>query len=135
MKLRGARGSRYRFFIIWIKKRADIEVRIKYKTENCNDLYLKLSGISECREVTSVDTFRLSAANTWRVARRSVDIASPLLLGVALEAQGEKPRKKDFPVDPLGSADNSFKPGEYSKIWIDSLDILIDGKYAVEPHH
>ena len=115
------------------KKRADIEVRIKYKTENCNDLYLKLSGISECREVTSVDTFRLSAANTWRVARRSVDIASPLLLGVALEAQGEKPRKKDFPVDPLGSADNSFKPGEYSKIWIDSLDILIDGKYAVEP--
>lgn len=52
---------------------------------------------------------------------------------MALEAQGEKPRKKDFPVDPLGSADNSFKPGEYSKIWIDSLDILIDGKYAVEP--
>ncbi|MCS2669132.1 hypothetical protein NXY34_12680 [Bacteroides fragilis] len=71
-------------------------MRIKYKTENCNDLYLKLSGISECREVTSVDTFRLSAANTWRVARRSVDIASPLLLGVALEAQGEKPRKKGF---------------------------------------
>lgn len=81
MKLRGARGSRYRFFIIWIKKRADIEVRIKYKTENCNDLYLKLSGISECREVTSVDTFRLSAANTWRVARRSVDIASSSVAG------------------------------------------------------
>ncbi|EXZ86732.1 hypothetical protein M069_5079, partial [Bacteroides fragilis str. B1 (UDC16-1)] len=49
-----------------------------------------------------------------------MDIASPLLLRVALEAQGEKPRKKDFPVDPKGSADNSFKPGEYSKIWIDS---------------
>lgn len=97
MKLRDARGSRYRFFIIWIKKSGpDIEVRIKYKTENCNDLYLKLSGISECREVTSVDTFRLSVANTWRVARRSVDIASPLLLGVALEAQGEKPGKRIF---------------------------------------
>ena len=107
-------------------------MRIKYKTENCNDLCLKLSGIGECGEVISADTFRLSAAEAWTVARRSVDMASPLLLGVALEARGEKPGKKDFPADPLGWENNSFKPGEYSKIWIDSLDILIDGKYAVE---
>lgn len=43
------------------KKRAGVEVRIKYKTENCNDLCLKLSGIGECGEVISADTFRLSA--------------------------------------------------------------------------
>ena len=56
--------------------------------------------IGECEEVISADTFRLSAAEAWTVARRSVDMASPLLLGVALEARGEKPGKKDFPADP-----------------------------------
>lgn len=110
---KGSVGFTVPVFYRMDKKRAGVEVRIKYKTENCNDLCLKLSGIGECGEVISADTFRLSAAEAWTVARRSVDMASPLLLGVALEARGEK-------------------PGKYSKIWIDSLDILIDGKYAVE---
>lgn len=35
-------------------------------------------------------------------------------------------------VDFLGLVDNFFKFGEYFKIWIDFLDILIDGKYVVE---
>ena len=98
---KGSVGFTVPVFYRMDKKRAGVEVRIKYKTENCNDLCLKLSGIGECGEVISADTFRLSAAEAWTVARRSVDMASPLLLGVALEARGEKPGQKDFRADPV----------------------------------
>ena len=67
---KGSVGFTVPVFYRMDKKRAGVEVRIKYKTENCNDLCLKLSGIGECGEVISADTFRLSAAEAWTVARR-----------------------------------------------------------------
>lgn len=73
------------FYYMDKKKWVDIEVRIKYKIENCNDLYLKLSGISECREVIFVDMFWLFVVNIWRVVCWSVDIVFFLLLGVVFE--------------------------------------------------
>lgn len=115
------------------KKQATVEVRMKYKMENCHEMSLQLKAIGECGKVTSVDTLQIPMSEEWTVFSQSIKMATSTLLGLILEARGEeKPKEVNLWVDSLSFSANQERVIKYSKIWIDNLDILIDGKHTDE---
>ncbi|MDD2283959.1 MAG: erythromycin esterase family protein [Paludibacter sp.] len=87
---------------------SEISIKINYKTQDCSELYLKLIGIGECEKIISIDTLGLSLNEEWTSVEQSVHLKETLFLKLSIEASGDK----------LHNA----------KIWVNTLDILIDGK-------
>lgn len=115
------------------KEQVTVEVRMKYKMENCHEMSLQLKAIGECGKVTSVDTLQIPMSGEWTVFNKSIKMATSPLLGLILEAKGEeKPKEVNLWVDSLSFSANQERVVKYSKIWIDNLDILIDGKHTDE---
>lgn len=85
-----------------------VQVRVRYKTENCKELYLKLASIGECEKITRIDTLYLPVGVGWQTVDRLAVADHPKLLNLSIEATGEK--------------------GHRGKVWMEELDLRVDGK-------
>jgi len=88
--------------------RQEVTIKINYKIENGSELYLKLITISDCEKIKTMDTLHLSLNEEWTTERLSVDLKKAAFLNLSVEAKG--------------STKNN------AKIWINDLDVFINGK-------
>lgn len=85
-----------------------VELKVRYKTEDRENLYLKLASIGECEKIIAIDTLHLAKSDTWTVLDDSVSLDSPKLLSISLEATGSKEKN--------------------GKIWFNTMDLYVNGK-------
>lgn len=104
---KGAMGYIFPTFHI-NKTVSKIEVKVKYKTEDCKELYLIVGSIGEGERINLIDTLQLPLNKGWTVSTQSAIVDNPLLLNLTIVASGVKQKK--------------------GKIWMSDLDIFIDGK-------
>lgn len=89
-----------------------VNVRISYKSNNCSELYLKLINIGEGEKTNSIDTLHLPLNNDWRNLQQTIEVKGALTMAISIEAKG--------------------LPNENGQVWIDKMDMLVDGQNAVE---
>lgn len=88
--------------------RSKASIKINYKIENGSELYLKLIAIGDCEKIISMDTLCLSLNEEWTTETLSVDLMEAAFLNLSIETKGNTKNN--------------------AKIWINDLDIFINGK-------
>lgn len=94
------------------KTNSAIEVRIKYKTEDCKNLSIIITSIGECENINSIDTIQLTATEEWTEVTRIINTKETYLLNTSIEAIG-------------------FNQND-AKIWISDFEILVNGKEIID---
>lgn len=104
-----------------------IEVKVRYKSENCPMLYLRLATIGDYEEMVDTDTLFLPSSKEWITSSQLMNIGTGNLLSLSVEAIGNARDKitTSFERTRIRFANNA-------KIWIDELEILINGKKMTE---
>ncbi len=104
-----------------------IEVKVRYKSENCPMLYLRLAAIGDCEEIVATDTLFLSLSKEWTTSSQLMNIGNGKLLSLSVEAIGNTRDKitTSFERTRIRFENNA-------KIWIDELEIFINGKKMTE---
>ena len=100
-----------------------IEVKVRYKSENCPMLYLRLATIGDYEEIVDTDTLFLPSSKEWITSSQLMNIGTGNLLSLSVEAIGNARDKitTSFERTRIRLENNA-------KIWIDELEILINGK-------
>lgn len=104
-----------------------IEVKVRYKSENCPMLYLRLATIGDCEEIVATDTLFLPLSKEWTTSSQQMNIGNGKLLSLSVEAMGNARGKI---TTSFGKTGMQFENN--AKIWIDELEILINGKNLTE---
>lgn len=104
-----------------------IEVRVRYKSENCPMLYLRLATIGDCEEIVATDTLFLPLSKEWTTLSQLMNIDNGNLLSLSVEAIGNERDKITSSFERTG-----MRFENNAKIWIDELEIFIDGKNLTE---
>lgn len=125
-ELRGQIGFTVPFFYAnEVKSR--IEVKVRYKSENCPMLYLRLATIGDREEIVATDTLFLPLSKEWTTLSQLMNIGNGNLLSLSVEAIGNERDKIMSSFERTG-----MRFENNAKIWIDELEILIDGKNLTE---
>ena len=93
-------------------KATDVSIKLSYKTKDCSDLYIKITGIGESEKIVSSDTLRLPDNNDFAAFEQSITLDSALLMKLSIVARGDS--------------------NNNAKIWINELDVFINGKHVKE---
>ncbi len=104
-----------------------VEVRVRYKSENCPLLYLRLAAIGDYERIIATDTVFLPLSKEWTTSSQLIDIDKGNLLSLSIEAVGNT---KDEITASFGKMGIQFENN--AKIWIDELEVLINGKNLAE---
>lgn len=104
-----------------------IEVKVRYKSENCPMLYLRLATIGDCEEIIATDTLFLPLSKEWTTISQLMNIGNGNLLSLSVEAIGNE---RDKITSSFERTEMRFENN--AKIWIDELEILINGKNLTE---
>lgn len=104
-----------------------IEVKVRYKSENCPMLYLRLATIGDCEEIVATDTLFLPLSKEWTTISQLMNIGNGNLLSLSVEAIGNE---RDKITSSFERTEMQFE--DNAKIWIDELEILINGKNLTE---
>ena len=107
--------------------RPKIEVKVRYKSENCPMLYLRLATIGDYEEIVDTDTLFLPSSKEWITSSQLMNIGTGNLLSLSVEAIGNS---SDKITTSFGRKGIQFENN--AKIWIDGLEILINGKNLTE---
>lgn len=107
--------------------RPKIEVKVRYKSENCPMLYLRLATIGDYEEIVATDTLFLPLSKEWTTSSQLMNIGNGNLLSLSVEAIGNA---RDKITTSFGRKGIQFENN--AKIWIDGLEILINGKNLTE---
>lgn len=106
------------------RAKSKVDIKIRYKAENCKELFLKLMAVGDCEKINSTDTLRLPLNKEWSTFYQSIHVDDYNLLALSVEAEGDSCKNVK-----LRNGDKNKIWGENgSKIWIDKLDIFIDGE-------
>lgn len=125
-ELRGQIGFTVPFFYAnEVKSR--LEVKVRYKSENCPMLYLRLATIGDREEIVATDTLFLPLSKEWTTLSQLMNIGNGNLLSLSVEAIGNERDKITSSFERTG-----MRFENNAKIWIDELEILIDGKNLTE---
>ena len=90
------------------KNSLTFEIKIRYKTENCENLFLAITSVGDCENINSIDTIQLNATQDWKECTRILKTKKAYFLNISVGAVGYGQRK--------------------GKIWISDLEVLGDGK-------
>lgn len=85
--------------------KSKIDIKINYKTQDCEALYLKLETIGSCEVVTGIDTFCLNNVDGWATYDVSIYPDNSQLLNLSIEIIGDRGR-----------------------VWIDTMDLYVNGR-------
>lgn len=100
-----------------------IELKVRYKSENCPMLYLRLATIGDYERITATDTLFLPLSKEWTTSSRLINVCSVKLMSITVESVGNA---KDKIETSVGRKGITFKNN--AKIWIDKIDIFVNGK-------
>ena len=70
------------------RKASDVSIQLNYKTQDCSDLYIKITGIVESEKIVSTDTLRLPFSSDFATVEQSITLDSALLMNLSIEAKG-----------------------------------------------
>lgn len=92
----------------------EITINIHYKTENVDELYLKLVAFGECERVLSINTLHLPPSAEWTISIQSVPMKNAMFLELFIEMT-----RDTLVLD--GTNKNA-------RIGIKELDVFVDGR-------
>ncbi|PIF02802.1 MAG: hypothetical protein CR987_00960, partial [Draconibacterium sp.] len=76
------------------KINSSIDIRIRYKTDDCESLSMIVSSIGECEKINSIDTLQLITTNQWQDSTLNIKIdAHTLFLNISIATKGMKDKR------------------------------------------
>lgn len=106
------------------RAKSKVDIKIRYKAENCKELFVKLMAVGNCEKINSTDTLRLPLNKEWSTFYQSIHVDDYNLLALSVEAKGDSCKNAKLRIGDK----NEVWVENGTKIWIDKLDIFIDGE-------